>query len=144
MEVDITSIYFTVGVPPTDEVDNILAAHLKSRRDLVKLFYNTLKAHPLDPIISRKIRPLRDSFFINTLIGEEIVQKKFGEALELAKIKEIQGSSLTYIARKVGSFKKMYEKFAEEVFRPAVEPLETDEDIQRRMLKGLEKIKSLE
>ena len=106
MEVDITSIYFTVGVPPTDEVDNILAAHLKSRRDLVKLFYNTLKAHPLDPIISRKIRPLRDSFFINTLIGEEIVQKKFGEALELAKIKEIQGSSLTYIARKVGSFKK--------------------------------------
>ena len=37
----------------------------------------------------------------------------------------------------------MYEKFAEEVFKPALEPLDTDEDIQKRMLKGLEKIKSL-
>jgi len=132
----ISEVYFAHGVPVVGEVDNIMAVHFLSYAGIVWFLYRTLAKDP-DPSIASKVAPIRDRFFVNTLIKEEVVKSRFKESVEEALIEERIGNSVTYIAKNRDSFSELYNQFVNRVFKLALRNLPKDEKVRGAILRGL-------
>ena len=130
------AIYFSIGVPTDENLSDILAMHVPSRRALISFLYSAL-CRTEDPWISTRVAPIKSRFFVNSIADQEIVQKRLEMALQEAAVIEKKGASVTYIAKEPGSFSKMFEKFTETVFKPALRDLPEAETLRNYIQRGL-------
>lgn len=135
-------IFLTSGVPVKGETENLMAIHLKDRRDFIDFLYSTLRERG-DPDIKDKMHPLDRDFFVNALASHRVTNRKLGEVLKDTFIREESGNSVTYIAKERNSFTRLYDEFYDTVFKPAMANLPKTKDVKLTIAKGLERIATL-
>lgn len=136
-------IYLTIGVPVKGEPENLMAIHFPDKRDLIEFYYSTLSKLG-EPEIKDKMNPLDKNFFISAISEHKTVERRLRKTLDAVAISEQIGNSVTYIARERNSFSKLYEQLYETVFKPAMKDLPRSKHVKSLIIKGLEKIKSLD
>jgi hypothetical protein len=137
-----TQIYFSIGAPEYGEVENLVALYLQDRREMVRFLYSKLR-RDRDEWIKDKVAPIDRVFFVGSIMEQKIVASIFKQVLEETELIEQVGKSVTYIAKTRDSFGKFYQKFKEEVFKPASQELPEADALKKTIKKGLERTSSL-
>jgi len=137
-----TQIYFSIGAPEYGEVENLIALYLQDRREMIRFLYSKLRKDK-DTWIENKVAPIDRNFFVSSIVEQEIVTSIFKQIIEETELIEQIGRSATYIAKARDSFSKFYQRFKEEVFKPASQELPEAEALKKTIKKGLERTSSL-
>jgi len=133
----LSRVLFCIGVPTEEDPTNLMAAHLTGeRKSLLRIFYTALR-RSRDPKVISKIKPLRDSFFIDTIHKEEVVQERLSKKIQSALIVEKKGDSATYIAKDRKSFGTLYREITDIVLRPALGKLLDSQNVTELIESGL-------
>jgi len=138
----LSQVLFSIGVPTVEDPTNLMAAFLTGeRKGLLRIFYKALSKtrdpKVVPPEVVSKTKPLRGSFFVNTLGKEEIVLQRLSQEIESALVVEIKGDSALYIAKDRKSFAKLYKEISDTVLKPGLEELPTAKDATELIEKGL-------
>lgn len=137
-----TQIYFSIGAPEYGEVENLVALYLQDRREMIRFLYSKLR-RDRDTWIENKVAPIDRNFFVSSIVEQKVVARIFKQIIEETELIEQIGKSATYIARARDSFNKFYQRFKEEVFKPASQGLPEADALKKTIKKGLERTSSL-
>jgi hypothetical protein len=134
-------IYFSRGVPEYGEVDDLIALHLRDRHDMVTYLYNKLRRIE-ESWVKNQVEPIDRTFYVKSLVSIESLEKIFSEIVKKSNLVETEGNSVTYIAEDTETFKKFFEQFKVEIFRPASKELPQADLLKQKMRDGLEGTKT--
>lgn len=144
LSMGLSLVSFSRGIPTEEDPTNLMAVYLVGeRRGLLGIFYKARK-RSLDPEVTAKSEPLSTTFFLNTLVEENLVKDRIDRRLREAMIVEVQSKSSLYIAKQRDSFEKLYDEISKTVLKPALEKLPKQDTVKDLIHKGLEEYKEPE
>jgi hypothetical protein len=142
--IGLSQVTFSRGIPTEEDPTNLMAAYLVGeRRSLLGIFYKARKKS-MDPDVAAKSEPLSTTFFLNTLVEENLVKDRIDRRLREAMIVEVQSKSSLYIAKQRDSFAKLYDEISKTVLKPALAKLPKQDTVKDLIHKGLEEYKEPE
>jgi hypothetical protein len=134
-------IYFSRGVPEYGEVEDLIALHLKDRKDMTSFLYAKLRKTE-ESWVRDQVEPIDKTFYVSSLVSIESLERFFTNVVKETELIENLENSVTYIAKDTVTFSKFFECFKNTIFKPASQELPNATYLKTKMKDGLEGTKS--